>query len=207
MENLSSEQELLALLEEGKISEEQYNELLEAMRKRPPSDSQRRSNIARRYLLWGGASVVVIIAGALLLPRAISLKVKEHECLTISKAYWFHSDQRPSSIPDDTVPQDDDGHMLFHVDEWFEEMGTAEQYRSFLNQADGRFMLKASGHPDVQANAERGCWSREFYVRIPKSEYVRMEAGVRYTIEPVNSSPKYQWKVAPGVTICTASKE
>ncbi|UCF44325.1 MAG: hypothetical protein JSV99_05265 [Planctomycetota bacterium] len=201
MENVSSEQELLELLKEGKISEDEYNELLEAMRKRPPSDSQCRSNFARRYLLWAGVSVVVIIAGALLLPIAISPKVKEHECLTISKVYWFHSDGRPSSIPVDSVREDNDGHMLFHVEEWFEEIGTAEQYRPFLNSVDKRFILKAEGYPDVHASAERGCWSQEFYVRIPAKEYALMREGVPYMVYPVNSSPKYQWKVVSGVTI------
>jgi hypothetical protein len=131
---------------------------------------------------------------------------REHKHLTISRTYWFHSDQRPSSIPADTVPKDDNGHMLFHVDEWFEEMGTANQYRPFLNQADNRFILKSDSHPDVQANAERGCWGQEFYIRIPKSEYVKMEAGVKYAIYPMNNNPKYQWKVAPGVTIYKPDK-
>jgi hypothetical protein len=35
MENISSEEELKALLEEGKISQEEYEQLLEAMRKKP----------------------------------------------------------------------------------------------------------------------------------------------------------------------------
>jgi len=166
-----------------------------------PSNQKSR----RKYLLYISIAVVIITA-IILLPTVISLKVKEHRHLTISRAYWFHSDQRPSSIPSDAVPKDDDGHMLFHVDEWFEEIGTSGQYRPFLNQADGRFILKADGHPDVQANAERGCWNQEFYIRIPKSEYVKMEAGVMYTIHPVNSNPKYQWKITPGVTICKSNE-
>lgn len=177
-----------------------YAELLE------PGVVTSVQRVKSKHLLWAGI-VIVIITAVILLPTVIFPKAKEHKHLTISRVYWFHSDQRPSSIPDDTVSRDEDGHMLFHVEEWFEEIGTAEQYRSFLNQADERFTLKAEGYPDVQANAERGCWSQEFYIRIPKSEYVKMEAGVTYTIEPVNSSPKYQWKVAPRVAICKASKQ
>lgn len=176
-----------------------YAELLE------PDVVASIQHVKSKHFLWASIAIVIITA-VILLPTVISLTVKEHKHLTISRVYWFHSDQRPSSIPADTVPKDDDGHMLFHVDEWFEEMGTAKQYRSFLNQADGRFILKADGHPDVQANAERGCWSQEFYIRIPKREYIKMEAGVMYTVQPVNSNPKYQWKVAGGVTICKPSQ-
>jgi len=172
-----------------------YAELLD------PDSTTPTQKLQRRFPLWLGLAAIVI-AAAILLSRAIPSKVKQHKHLTISKAYWFHSDERPRSIPAEAVPKDDDGHMLFHVDEWYEEMGTAKQYRSFLNQADERFVLKADGHPDVHANAERGCWSKEFYIRIPKKEYVKMEAGVTYTVHPVNSNPKYRWKVRPGVIIC-----
>jgi len=189
---------------EGIISEMgpacDYAELLS-----PEAGQPHRSN-RKRYLLWFSLTFVIIVAIAILLQIAISQKHKEHKHLTISKAYWFHSDQRPSSIPADAVPQDDDGHMLFHVNEWFEELGTADQYRPFLNQADNQFLLKADGHPDVNAYAERGCWSKEFYVRIPKREYIKMAEGIPYTVLPVNSNPKYQWKVALGVTICKSSK-
>ena len=167
-----------------------YAELLETGAVRP------NRKFRSKYFLWIGIGIV-ICAVAIFLPT-----VKEHKHLTISRAYWFHSDQRPSSIPANAVPKDDDGHVLFHIDEWFEQMGTSKQYRPFLNQVDGRFILKADGHPDVQANAERGCWSQEFYIRIPKREYVKMEAGVKYTVHPVNSNPKYQWKVVSGVIIC-----
>lgn len=164
-----------------------------------------KRNVYTKYLLWV-VLVLILLVTAILLPIATSQKPKEHKHLTISKAYWFHSDERPSSIPADAVPKDDDGHMLFHVDEWFEEIGTANQYRPFLNQADNRFTLKADGHPEVHAYAERGCWSKEFYIRIPKREYIKIKTGVTYTIHPVNSNPEYKWKVASGVTIYKSSQ-
>jgi hypothetical protein len=203
MEDVSSEQELLELLKEGKINEEEYTQLLEVMRTSEPSGTQ-HTNIIRKYLFWAGLVIVVIITAVILSLTAISPKGKEHKQLTISEAYWFHSDDRPSWIPEDFVPKDNQGHMLFHVDERFSGMTSAQQYRPFLylGEADKRFVLKAEGHPDVQAFAERGCWSQEFYIRIPKKEYIKMVPGIPYTIHPVNSNPKYQWKVAPGVTIC-----
>ncbi len=126
--------------------------------------------------------------------------VKEHKQLTITKAYWFHSSERPRRIPGDAVPKDHDGHILLHIDEWFEGEGTV-QYKSFYNMADKHFLLKAQGHPDVQAKAERGYWDQEFYIRIHEEEFVKMEIGVLYTIHPVNSHPKYQWKVSHEVAI------
>lgn len=153
----------------------------------------------RKYLLWTGLGIIVVVA-AILLPIAISPKVKGHKHLTISSAYWFHSNQRPRWIPDDAVRKDNDGHILFHIDEWFEGEGIV-QYKSFYSKADKRFLLKSQGHPDVRANAERGYWSQEFYVRVPETEYIKMEAGVPYTVHPVNSNPKYQWKVRHGVAI------
>ncbi len=134
--------------EMGPVSD--YAELLASQ-----AGQTNRSN-RKRYLLWVSLAVVVIVAAAILLPMAISQKHKEHKHLTISKAYWFHSDERPRSIPADAVPKDNDGHMLFPVDEWFEEIGSTDQYKTFLNGADKRFVLKADGHPDVHAKAERG---------------------------------------------------
>lgn len=128
------------------------------------------------------------------------VQIKGHKCLTISKAYWFHSDQRPSWIRSDAVPKDDDGHILFHIDEWFKGEGII-QYKSFYGVADKRFILKSKGYPDVRAYAERGYWNQEFYIRIPKEEYVKMKASVPYTVHPVNSNTEYQWKVRQPVTI------
>lgn len=130
---------------------------------------------------------------------------KEHKHLTISKAYWFHSNHRPGWIRSDAVANDNDGHMLFHIDEWFEAEGIA-QYESFYSSADKAFLLKSEGCPDVRANAERGYWNQEFYIRIPEKEYTKMRAGVPYSIHPMNSNPGCQWKVSQGVTICKLSE-
>lgn len=60
MENVSSEQELLELLKEGKINVEEYGQLLEAMRKSPPIDSKVHANARRKYI-WRIISIVVVI--------------------------------------------------------------------------------------------------------------------------------------------------
>jgi hypothetical protein len=127
-------------------------------------------------------------------------KLKEHKHLTISKAYWFPSDQRPDWIEAAAVPKNNDGHILLHIDERFEAEGV-EQYRTFYDNADKRFILKSEGHPNVNAEARRGYWGQEFYVRIPEKEYVKMKPGVSYSIHAVNSNSEYQWKVCEGVVI------
>ena len=73
MENVSSEQELLQMLEEGKISQDEYDQLLIAIRKPLQTDSQGYANISRKYLIWIGSAAIIIIA-AILLPIVISGK-------------------------------------------------------------------------------------------------------------------------------------
>jgi bla regulator protein BlaR1 len=64
MDNVSSEQELQELRRDGKITEDEYKELLDAMRKSLPSESQSQRNITGKYMLWLGLAAVVI-AGVL----------------------------------------------------------------------------------------------------------------------------------------------
>jgi hypothetical protein len=130
----------------------------------------------------------------------LEVPTKVHQQLTISKAYWFHSNARPHSIPGNAVPDDNNGHILFHIDEWFEGEGI-EQYESFYSKVDKCFLLKSQGNPDVRAFAERGYWNQEFYIRIPEKEYLKMAVKVPYTIHAINSNPEYRWKVKQTVTI------
>jgi len=67
MENISSEQELLELFRDGKITEDEYKELLDAMRKSSRSRTQKQNGAARKYLLWIvlAAVAVIIIAVAI----------------------------------------------------------------------------------------------------------------------------------------------
>jgi hypothetical protein len=58
MENVSSEQELLELLREGKITEDEYSQLLEAMRKPRPSEPR------KRFFRVGLAAVVIAAVAA-----------------------------------------------------------------------------------------------------------------------------------------------
>ena len=126
--------------------------------------------------------------------------ISPYKRLTISKAYWFDSDDRPSRIQRPLWMEGQDGHMLVHVDEWFEG-GTIAQYRSFYAKADKTFLLKSPGQPTVRATAERGYWAQEFYVQVPPDEYAKMTPGRPYTIHPANARPTHQWRVKPGVAI------
>lgn len=76
MENISSEQELLELRRDGKITEDEYKQLLEAMRKSPPADSQNQINIARKYMPWIGLAIIIIIAAAILLSMLLTGKTR-----------------------------------------------------------------------------------------------------------------------------------
>ena len=66
MENVSSEQELLELRKDGKITEDEYKQLLDAMRKSVPGDSQKPAKISKKYVPWIGLSIVVAIAAVII---------------------------------------------------------------------------------------------------------------------------------------------
>ncbi len=138
-------------------------------------------------------------------PRKARGPKVSHKRLTISKAYWFDSDDRPSRISRPGWMGGQDGHMLVHVDEWFEGEGSA-QYRPFYAKADKTFLLKSPGQPAVRAAAKRGYWAQEFYIQVPRDEYAKMTPGRPYALCPVNASPTHQWRVKPDVAIRKPSR-
>ncbi len=126
--------------------------------------------------------------------------VEGPDYLTISKAYWFDSKDRPNWITKPQWMNDRDGHILLHVDEWNDNEGI-EQYQPFYQNADKRFVLKSGNYPGIHAFAERGYWKQEFYLKIPETEFKKMQPGIPYTVQPVNSHSQYQWKMRERVTI------
>ena len=121
--------------------------------------------------------------------------------LTISRAYWFDSADRPRSIPADAVKQDGSGHLLVHVEHNIDPVELWPLYGRIGKQ----FLLKSEGHPDVRAWAERGYWgTSEFYVRIHPGDYETMVAGVTYQL--VASAAATNWEVKPGVTLVKRSQ-
>jgi hypothetical protein len=63
--NISSEDELLQLRNEGRISEREYSDLLAAMRKPSPPHSQAPAPVRRKHLFW--AALFAIIAAAVVI--------------------------------------------------------------------------------------------------------------------------------------------
>jgi len=103
MENASSEQELLELLRDGKITEDEYKQLLDVMRKSPPGDSQKPVNITRKYVLWVGLAIIIIIAAAILL---LMVLFGEKQPVTLAE---FRRDflQKVAKLNIDTTKLDD----------------------------------------------------------------------------------------------------
>ena len=69
--NVSSEQELLQLLNEGKITEEEYEQLLDVMRKSSPSPSEGPLipiAKSRSKYKWGKTAFVFMLVGVVLPP-------------------------------------------------------------------------------------------------------------------------------------------
>lgn len=65
MENISSEQELLELRKDGKISEDEYNQLLNAMRKSVPTESESKRGWLRKNLALCMVLMVIVISAGL----------------------------------------------------------------------------------------------------------------------------------------------
>ncbi len=122
-------------------------------------------------------------------------RVKEKKIVVITKAYWFFSEDRPKSISDKLVRQDNHGHVLFHVDASFNEL------RAIYPKLGKTFVLSTEGRPDVIGSAERGYWNSECYIRIPREELVKMVPGVPYKIRPTDQKSDYRWEVKDNVRI------
>lgn len=74
MENVSSEEELLELRNEGKVTEAEYQELLDTMRKSSPSDSQGPAIVLRKRFWWVGLAAIITAAAILLLMVTLMAK-------------------------------------------------------------------------------------------------------------------------------------
>lgn len=122
-------------------------------------------------------------------------EVKVPKVVTITKAYWFFSDERPEWIKEESVEKNEDGHILVRVDASYDDL------QLVYPKLEKVFFFRAEGQPEVRAMAERGYWSSECYVRIPVEEYTKMKAGIAYRIVPAGAEGEYRWKVADGVTI------
>lgn len=121
--------------------------------------------------------------------------VEEPKIAVISKVYWFLSDERPASIPADSVRRNSDGHLLVHVDLSFDDLNL------IYPGMDKAFVLTAQGQRTVHARAERGYWGSECYIRIPAAELAVMKSDVPYRLEPANPDAEYGWRVEEGVRI------
>jgi hypothetical protein len=127
--------------------------------------------------------------------RLENTPVEEPSVAPISKAYWFFSDERPNWIPSDSVKPKADGHLLVHVDLDLDDL------KVLYPKLDKHFKLVAAGQPTIRAQAERGFWNEECYVRIPPDEFARMAPGVPYRLAPAKTDGPHRWRVEDNVRI------
>jgi len=83
MENVSSNQELLELRRDGKLTEDEYKQLLDVMNKSLPNDSQKRIKNNKKYIPWISFGVL-LIAGVLLFAIA-ALNFDKAEDISVPK--------------------------------------------------------------------------------------------------------------------------
>jgi len=125
----------------------------------------------------------------------------EFKRLTIVKAFWYWSEERPKKVEMELADPREAGHVLFQVKENQPDGGSA-QYRPFFEQVDKDFVLRAKGKKDVRAVAARGYWaSGIFYVRLDPAELKRMAFGVPYALVAKNGNADYQWAVSEEATL------
>jgi hypothetical protein len=119
----------------------------------------------------------------------------EPKVAPITKAYWYFSAERPASIPAESVKPGQDGHLLVHVDLEFADL------KAIYPKLDRGFLLTAEGQPTVRAQAERGFWNMECYLRIPAEQFASMTPGVPYQLTPAKTDAEFHWLVRDGVSV------
>jgi hypothetical protein len=125
--------------------------------------------------------------------------VEPRRLVTIAKAYWFFSNDRPDWISEELVTRNQDGHILLHVD------ASSDELKLIYPKLAKQFVLSAKGRPHVKAKAERGYWNSECYVRIAEDQFTKMKPGIQYTVIPVEQNPDYRWEVDKAVHITRPS--
>jgi hypothetical protein len=122
--------------------------------------------------------------------------------LTVERALWRGSADLPADVASvEVADPHGEGHLLLGVRE--REPSDTAQYGEFFEWVGREFRLRADGHEDVAAWAERGYWgSGWFYVRVPPVEWRRMASDVAYALVAVDDDVSmHRWAIAPGVTV------
>jgi hypothetical protein len=125
----------------------------------------------------------------------------EHKRLTISKLYWADAKDAPETVRSaQNTAGPGNGRLFVHVEEWLDDAGDYIQYRPFLQKADGNFVLRAKGQPDLHCQASglfitlKSGGIREFEIVIPPEDFSRMARDVAYTLQPAKPGNAYRWE-------------
>ncbi|HZR17523.1 MAG TPA: transglutaminase domain-containing protein [Verrucomicrobiae bacterium] len=128
----------------------------------------------------------------------------ELRTVTIIGLYPKGSPQVPSWVRADTwqKPKTD---FLIAGKEWLP--GSYHQMRAFETRVGHEFLLTAPGHPTIKAHLNRLCLSQgdgtfqAYGAQFAPEDEPKLEPGVAYSIQPVNTSEIYQWTVAPDIQL------
>jgi hypothetical protein len=139
--------------------------------------------------------------------RVENPEAREHQVLTLSRAYWPGSPECPESFKRSKSAGRMDpkaGYVLAHAREWFPDEPYG-QYSVFIKGAGKEFLFRAEGHADVLGRI----WGsftdppevHEILIVIAPQEYAKMEPGADYVLISKNGSAVYQWKTEGRVSI------
>mgnify|MGYP001313575934 CR=1 FL=1 len=161
----------------------------------------------------GGVPVLVVGAGPVGASRAILLAQQGLASLVVERAREPHRAPAAHVVNARTFEvlraagldmgalDEKSGHFFVQVKE-------GGDYKPFYDAVDKEFVLRAKGHADVAARAERGYWGAGgawgagvFYLRIEPEALARMAAGVPYALCAANGADDCKWTVADRVTL------
>lgn len=132
-----------------------------------------------------------------------SVKDAERRWLTVTEAFWFHSDQRPAGIGAGWhgAQQEGAGHLLVRVKE------SGRDFQTTWKQAGRTLELRADGEAVATVHTTGNWWPGSggrpgiSYMRISPSDFQKLQPGARYTLVPVHTSEDFRWRVEDDIVI------
>ena len=133
--------------------------------------------------------------------------------VTVTEAFW--KDAMPDAVRQEGFrgrPDSTNSDLYLGIREFIPHYQF--QMRDFARQAGTRFVLKASGHPDLQAvtsgmklsfNDHTRRQHQLFGLKIAADSRLLVAPGAAYSIVPVNTSETYVWTVQQGLTVASSA--
>lgn len=127
----------------------------------------------------------------------------ELRTVTIVGVFGRTSDELPSFVKEGNVRLRQPTDFFLAFKEWLP--GSHKQMNLFFERAGHEFLFTAPGHLSIRGRlnghfVSSGTGSfQAFGLQIVPEDATKIVAGVRYSIEPVNTNDRYRWQVAENI--------